>query len=1202
LASTFAVDLAFSAKTRELDAAVSKLKGMDAVAAKLQGQLDQAGAALKKQGTSNAQLATQLRKLKGEYESLSQAAKKSAATGGAGFDAATVSKLRGLSTEINRTREAFLSGKAAAAQYRQELDQVAQAASKAGAPGARLRNTVGQFGRGAGAGAAAAGAFSGVPGLSAVSSGAAAGGLATGGAAGAVAGGVAAGVLALGAAAISTGKDIAIWYGQLNQSQVALEGVSNSTEDFKASLDGLDRISARLNVPIGEATQQFTALRASMSASGFAGADTLKVFENLAVANAALGGNAEKLQGILLATTQIFSKGKVSAEELRGQIGERLPGAFALFAQATGRTTQQLDEDLQNGEVSLADFVKFTELAGKRFGDAADKMAKSGNSAGDRLKKAWEDFSRVLGPILSAAGAAIQDFATKSLQAITPLLDGLARFFQLNRQGKNDRLYEVNQTISRNQKLMNELLGRNDQAAKDRLQVLRRQTLELKKEGDELNKALNPKIQKPADVAPPSPLDPSKDKDKDKDKKGSIDTLYDYANQNAAQLAQNEIELNRQVFNDEMALLRQRFETEQSYLEKLAGLRGAGLTPGGRDTFGAISQFNSAQQGYANKLRELTDAVANAQQDLNAAKAGIGIERLRGSNPAVGTVASGGGSSAGRYIQGGYGPSGPNAYGPHFDIKRQDGSYFGRSALDQFVTVNGKPLSSGLTVPGGQFGASRDGGARTHNAWDYAFGGRAELQLQNGAKWMGSSSTSYGDNAVFQTPDGKIYRIIHGTFSGGSGGGVGEKQITAGGQADLTGALGAQGDVSVAEAALDGANQRLKEYTAWLEKVKALDFPTLLATMAQGFTDQTTALQNQTAQLQLRTRLELEGVDSAIVDGELQKLQISQQLKQNIEGLDAALKLYIETQGKAGISAQQHADALKNLQAGAAGAAAAVTNNAAAQQAANQAQQAKSDAQGISSTFTSGIKEAIKAAVTGGDVKAALSNMLSGIGDRLLDMAFRPLEQLLTQQLTQMFNPQTLATNANSTATVANTAAVSYLSGVIQAQAFTGGASVGGFDWGGIASSVLGAFSGGFGVAGAGFGGGAFGAGFNPLSTTKLFSGGIFEGGGYTGNAPRAGGMDGKGGFPAILHPGETVTDHRSSAARSALNGGGSGGGAPSMTLNVTATQIADDRWVKVDDLDAAMSKAARQGAAMGERRTLDRLRQSPNTRRQLGI
>ncbi|ATH82298.1 phage tail tape measure protein [Pseudomonas sp. KHPS1] len=35
-----------------------------------------------------------------------------------------------------------------------------------------------------------------------------------------------------------------------------------------------------------------------------------------------------------------------------------------------------------------------------------------------------------------------------------------------------------------------------------------------------------------------------------------------------------------------------------------------------------------------------------------------------------------------------------------------------------------------------------------------------------------------------------------------------------------------------------------------------------------------------------------------------------------------------------------------------------------------------------------------------------------------------------------------------------------------------------------------------------------------------------FDGGGYTGNAPRSGGIDGKGGFLAILHPQETVTDH----------------------------------------------------------------------------
>ena len=47
-----------------------------------------------------------------------------------------------------------------------------------------------------------------------------------------------------------------------------------------------------------------------------------------------------------------------------------------------------------------------------------------------------------------------------------------------------------------------------------------------------------------------------------------------------------------------------------------------------------------------------------------------------------------------------------------------------------------------------------------------------------------------------------------------------------------------------------------------------------------------------------------------------------------------------------------------------------------------------------------------------------------------------------------------------------------------------------------------------------------------------------FEGGGYTGNAPRSGGLDGRGGFMAVLHPRETVIDHTRA-------GGGRGSSAP---------------------------------------------------------
>ena len=49
-------------------------------------------------------------------------------------------------------------------------------------------------------------------------------------------------------------------------------------------------------------------------------------------------------------------------------------------------------------------------------------------------------------------------------------------------------------------------------------------------------------------------------------------------------------------------------------------------------------------------------------------------------------------------------------------------------------------------------------------------------------------------------------------------------------------------------------------------------------------------------------------------------------------------------------------------------------------------------------------------------------------------------------------------------------------------------------------------------------------------STSNPTAGGntnyLYEGGGYTGMGVRAGGVDGRGGFPAILHPNETVIDH----------------------------------------------------------------------------
>lgn len=86
-----------------------------------------------------------------------------------------------------------------------------------------------------------------------------------------------------------------------------------------------------------------------------------------------------------------------------------------------------------------------------------------------------------------------------------------------------------------------------------------------------------------------------------------------------------------------------------------------------------------------------------------------------------------------------------------------------------------------------------------------------------------------------------------------------------------------------------------------------------------------------------------------------------------------------------------------------------------------------------------------------------------------------------------------------------------------------------------------------------------------------MFAGLSFDGGGYTGNAARAGGLDGKGGFMAMLHPQETVVDHTR---------GQSADG--SIVINIASPTIGD--IASKADVVAGMRATASQIAAQIQR------------------
>ena len=170
---------------------------------------------------------------------------------------------------------------------------------------------------------------------------------------------IGAGIAAVGGAA-QFGSESAEYAAQIQKLQIALKGVTADQDDFAYGLGVIAKTSKQLNVPLGASTKQFTTLAASVLGSGGTIKDAEQVFTGVSNAIKATGGNAEDVQSAIRAMSQIFGKGKVSAEELQGQLGERLAGAVVKFAEANGSSLQKLQKDLRDGVVGLDQIMTFT--------------------------------------------------------------------------------------------------------------------------------------------------------------------------------------------------------------------------------------------------------------------------------------------------------------------------------------------------------------------------------------------------------------------------------------------------------------------------------------------------------------------------------------------------------------------------------------------------------------------------------------------------------------------------------------------------------------------------------------------------------------------------------------------------------------------------------------------------------------------------
>ena len=248
---------------------------------------------------------------------------------------------------------------------------------------------------------------------------------------------------------ISNLKDTAV---KLSVAQNTLKNVSYETlkyknatseaeitlDKYKENLKFVEGLSNKYGQSIIALTHEFAQFTAAANGLGISLDEQKRIYEALVRASATFHMSEDKTMDMIVAVTQMMSKGKITAEELRRQLGNHLPGAFNLMAKAAGVSTAKLEDMMKKGDALAVDLLpKFaTELNNltkdahfdslqtslNRFGNAwvaftqstdfegiFTKLVNAGISALDTLTKHFNAF------VWAAAGA----FGTKLVMGMT---------------------------------------------------------------------------------------------------------------------------------------------------------------------------------------------------------------------------------------------------------------------------------------------------------------------------------------------------------------------------------------------------------------------------------------------------------------------------------------------------------------------------------------------------------------------------------------------------------------------------------------------------------------------------------------------------------------------------------------------------------------------------------------------------------------
>ena len=178
---------------------------------------------------------------------------------------------------------------------------------------------------------------------------------------------------------------------EAGRARTILRNVSTDAREYARSLKFLTDLTDKYGTDLIGTTEAFAKFKAAATPAGIALAEQERIFSNISKAMASFGISGGEASLTMMAITQMMSKGKISSEELRRQLGERMPIAMQAMANAAGVSMAQLDKLLKEGKLRSADIMgKFSDELAKLSGDTNTDNLES--SLG-RLKNAFTDLA-----------------------------------------------------------------------------------------------------------------------------------------------------------------------------------------------------------------------------------------------------------------------------------------------------------------------------------------------------------------------------------------------------------------------------------------------------------------------------------------------------------------------------------------------------------------------------------------------------------------------------------------------------------------------------------------------------------------------------------------------------------------------------------------------------------------------------------------